>query len=145
MEIKPNDGLRWSTAEIVSLGKGKMSCMRCCYLVDVLLGCISPCRRASIACLTGNYDTNLKFSCLLGSLLPRRGFNRAKGEAWKNSGYYQAGCQYRKYYTAHGYFYSTDTVSEFESHYKEATIDNIIQTRIRPAHLNCECVVLWSE
>lgn len=36
METKPSDGRR--PRAVVSLGKGKMSCMRSCYFLDVLLG-----------------------------------------------------------------------------------------------------------
>lgn len=59
----------------VSLGKGKMSCMRSCYSVDVLLGCISPCRRSLFAFLTGNFCPDLNLSCvrILRSLLLKEG------------------------------------------------------------------------
>lgn len=56
-----------------SLGKGKMSCMRSCYSVDVLLGCISPCRRSLFAFLTGNFCPDLNLSCVLRSLLLKEG------------------------------------------------------------------------
>lgn len=80
----------------MSLGKGKMSCKRSCYSVDMLLGCIC---RSLFAFLTDNFCTDLNLSCVLGSLLPRRGLTvkgSGKGDKAVKQRMYSlaAGCEY---------------------------------------------------
>ncbi len=108
MVTKPSDGRR--PRAIVSLGKGKMSCMRSCYFVDVLLGCISPCRRTFIACLTGNFSLYIQYlsESFLSTWVTSKGQRQRRGcktaHVFPNSGMAMlAANSYRKYY-------STDTV-----------------------------------